>query len=127
MCSDDAGAHLAWANTLNGEQDVYYTHIIPTIVGMNENPDNIALPEISGYPNPFRDQTTIRYKIPADCFVKVVICNIYGEEIRTLVEKYQQTGCYTVNFSEAQLPAGFYLCRISAGSQTGTSRLVKLK
>jgi hypothetical protein len=29
MISDNNGAHLAWANTLNGEQDVYYTHIVP--------------------------------------------------------------------------------------------------
>ena len=31
MISDNSGAHLAWANTLNGEQDVYYTHIDPNV------------------------------------------------------------------------------------------------
>ena len=27
MVSDDSGAHLAWAGTFNGEQDVYYGRI----------------------------------------------------------------------------------------------------
>ncbi len=126
MVSDNEGAHLAWANTLNGEQDVYYTHITPTIVGLNENP---AAPDLllSGYPNPFRDQTTIRYHIQGDCFVKVVICNIYGREILTLVEKAQPSGSYSVNFSDRELSAGFYLCRLSAGTHTVSTRLVKLK
>jgi len=29
MISDDEGAHLAWAGTFNGEQDVYYSYITP--------------------------------------------------------------------------------------------------
>ncbi len=126
MVSDEAGAHLAWANTLNDEQDVYYTHIIPTIVGVNENQQNHDL-SLSCYPNPFRDQTTIHYKTPEACSVKVVICNIYGDVIRTLVDKNQPAGSYSVNFSDDHLAAGYYLCRFSAGSQTETSRLIKLK
>jgi hypothetical protein len=126
MESDNEGAHLAWANTLNLEQDVYYTHIVPTIVGMNENAENSGI-SVSGYPNPFRNQTTIRYNIPEECAVKVLICNLYGVEIRTLVDKNQPAGAYTINFSDELLPAGFYLCRLSAGTQTGTTRLIKFK
>ncbi len=127
MVSDDAGAHLAWANTLNGEQDVYYSYITPQITGMNETTDNHDLSSLTCYPNPFMVQTTVKYKIPGDCAVKLVICNIYGQEIRTLVDKNQAAGTYTVNFSDENLPSGFYLCRLSAGAQTETTRLVKLK
>ncbi|MCX6303644.1 MAG: T9SS type A sorting domain-containing protein [Bacteroidetes bacterium] len=126
MVSDDAGAHLAWANTLNDEQDVYYTHIIPTIVGTDESPENRNI-SVSAFPNPFRDQTTIQYSIQDNCRVKVSVCNIYGEVIRTLVEKSQPAGTYMVDFSDALLPAGFYVCRVSAGVNTETARLVKLK
>lgn len=127
MVSDDGGAHLAWANTLNDEQDVYYTHIIPSIVGMSENPwlkENLSL---SAYPNPFQGKTSIGYKIPAECHVSVVICNLYGTEVATLVEKKQPAGSYTLNFSDESISAGFYLCRITAGTQTETVRLIKLK
>jgi hypothetical protein len=126
MVSDDAGAHLAWANTLNGEQDVYYTHIIPQIVGMNENPGQSEL-ALTGNPNPFRTQTSIRYRIHAECFVKLVICDISGKEIKSLVEEKQPSGDYSVEFSDESLVAGFYLCRLSAGPKTAVTRLVKLK
>ena len=126
MVSDNTGTHLAWANTLNGEQDVYYTHIIPTIVGLNEKPGNQGL-SASVFPNPFRDQTNIRYEIEVPGRVKVVICDLSGTEIRTLVDKNQPAGAFNVNFADENLPAGFYLCRVSVGTQTTTSRLIKLK
>ena len=127
MVSDNAGAHLAWANTLNGEEDVYYTHIIPTIVGLNENQDYQNLLSLAASPNPFKDHSTITYQIPHDGNVKVSICNLYGAEIRTLVDKTQAAGTYKVNFSDENLPAGFYLCRLSFGTQTQTIRLIRLK
>jgi PKD repeat protein len=40
MYSDDEYAHLAWANTLNGEQDVYYTRIDPNIQIANFEAEN---------------------------------------------------------------------------------------
>ena len=57
MVSDNTGAHVAWANTFNGEEDVYYSYIIPPIVlGVNE----IAIKElINIYPNPSSTQFTI--------------------------------------------------------------------
>ena len=49
MVSDNAGANLAWANTLNGEQDVFYSRIIPPVaIAVNEN-SNI---NINIFPNP---------------------------------------------------------------------------
>jgi len=127
MVSDNEGAHLAWANTFNGEQDVYYAHIVPTIVGMNEKAADHDLLSLSCSPNPFRDQTTIRYKIPGNCIVKVVICDLYGNVMMTPVEKSQTAGTYTLNLPGGNLPAGFYICRISAGSQTKSIGLVKLQ
>ena len=59
--------------------------------------------------------------------VKVSICNLFGKEIRTLVEKVQPAGTYALEFSGGLLPAGFYICRLKAGAQTETARLVKLK
>jgi len=50
MVSDSTGAHLAWAGTFNGEQDVYYSHIIPqNSSGIH---DISAHSEITVYPNP---------------------------------------------------------------------------
>src|SRR5436190_3955090 len=50
MISDSTGAHLAWANTLNGEEDAYYSYITPPApVGMNEISGGTSF---SVFPNP---------------------------------------------------------------------------
>jgi hypothetical protein len=126
MVSDNAGAHLAWANTLNGEQDVYYTHIIPTIVGLDEQRAGNGL-SLSAAPNPFRDNTVIRYRLPQEGQVKISIYNISGTEISTLVETLQPAGTYSVDFSGVNLSAGFYSIRLTTGTQTTSTRLIKLK
>jgi len=79
MVSDNDGAHLAWANTLNGEQDVYYSYITPVIpVNINE----IIIPEnISVYPNPNKGVFIIKGISPS---TKVEVYNPVGEKISPL-------------------------------------------
>jgi len=127
MISDSIGAHLAWANTLNGEEDVYYSHIIPPITGIENGQGKDNYCSLSCYPNPFRTQTSIRYQIPDQSFVKLGIYNVYGQEITTLVNKKQAAGIYNVTFSADMLTAGYYLCRLTAGTNTVTTRLVMIK
>ncbi len=127
MESGNTGAHLAWANTLNGEQDVYYSHIIPDVTGIENGQGNDKYYSLTCYPNPVRSQTLIRYQIPDDVFVKLAICDLYGQEITTLVNKKQTAGIYNVTFSVEMFPAGYYFCRMTAGAHAETTRLVIMK
>ncbi len=78
MVSDNTGAHLAWANTLNGEQDVYYSYITPQIsVGLNEIS---KATDFSIYPNPAEGIFII--KGPARPS-RVEIYNVMGEKVYT--------------------------------------------
>jgi len=127
MESGNTGAHLAWANTLNGEEDVYYSYINPLITGTGNAPKTDNYLSVTCYPNPFRDLTTIRYQIPGEGVVKLSVYNVYGQEITTLVNKKQTAGIYNVAFSADMLPAGYYFCRLTAGAHSETTRLVILK
>ena len=50
MVSSNTGAHLAWASTFNGEQDVYYSFITPQpFIGINDVAGNL---NVSVHPNP---------------------------------------------------------------------------
>ncbi|HZX63656.1 MAG TPA: T9SS type A sorting domain-containing protein [Bacteroidales bacterium] len=127
MESGNTGAHLAWANTLNGEEDVYYSFINPLITGTGDIPKTDNYLSVTCYPNPFRDLTTIRYQIPGEGVVKLSVYNVYGQEITTLVNKKQTAGIYNVTFSADMLPAGYYFCRLTPGAHSETTRLVIMK
>jgi len=58
------------------------------------------------YPNPFNPSTIIRYSIPQnekDVTVKLIIFDILGREVRTLVNQKQQPGNYKVEFNATNL------------------------
>jgi hypothetical protein len=126
MKSSTGSAHLAWANTLNGEQDVYYSVITPDITGIDDGRDNDRLYSVAASPDPFRDRTTITYKTAAECPVRISVLNMFGKEIQTLVNSSQPAGTYTVEVDGGGLPAGYYLCRMNAGPFTKTTGLVKI-
>jgi hypothetical protein len=127
MISDNTGARLAWSNTLNNEEDVYYSYINPGLTGIENSQKKDNYYSVSCYPNPFQTQTMIRYQIPDENFVKLEIFNLYGQELTTLLNKKQTAGIYSINFSADMLTAGYYLCRMTAGTHTETTRLVKIE
>jgi hypothetical protein len=127
MVSDNEGAHLAWANTLNDEQDVYYTRITPDLVGLEGPPSRTSGLALDAGPNPFRDQTTIRYTLPASGPVQIDLLDLSGAVVETLVSTTQQAGTHSVTWSDTRLPAGFYLCRLNAAGTEKTIRVVRLR
>ncbi len=79
------------------------------------------------YPNPFNPSTTIRYSIPSSGNVKLVVYNIIGQTVKTLVDKEQSAGSYNVNFNAAGLSSGIYFYKLSAGNYTSIKKMIVLK
>lgn len=71
------------------------------------------------YPNSFNPKTKIKYTIPLNIVsekakVKIVVFDILGKEITTLVNEYQNTGNYEVEFSAEELTSGVYFYKLLA-------------
>ncbi|MCK4273186.1 T9SS type A sorting domain-containing protein, partial [bacterium] len=84
------------------------------------------------YPNPFNLTTTIPYQLDKPAKVRILIYNIMGQQIRYLVNEYQDSGYYAVSWNgENQfgnaVASGIYFCRIKVGSSTKTMRMLLLK
>ncbi len=125
MISDNNGAHFAWANTLNGEEDVYYGRISVTS-GINNFANKVDL-SLSNFPNPFTNQTTINYILPYKSNVKLVIYDVYGKEIKTLVNNEENAGSHKVIFETNNLSGGIYYYRLYAGTSIDSQSLVIIK
>jgi hypothetical protein len=81
------------------------------------------------YPNPFNVETKVVYTLPEAGQVKLVITDMYGKAIRTLVDDTQEAGTHAiiVNGAELNLTAGIYLYRIEvAGATENYVRVNKL-
>lgn len=132
MISDSSGAHLAWANTFNGEQDVYYAHITPLLVAIGDQNNENGIPEkfslSRNYPNPFNPVTHIRFGLPKASQVKITVYNVIGQEVAVLLKEQKDAGFHTIDFVPGDhLASGLYLYRIEAGEFQESRKMVLLK
>ena len=67
------------------------------------------------YPNPFNPATTIRYRLPSASHVDLVVYDMLGRAVATLVNAIQPTGTYESTFDAARLSSGVYIYRLVAG------------
>ncbi|MCB0263931.1 MAG: T9SS type A sorting domain-containing protein [Calditrichaeota bacterium] len=79
------------------------------------------------YPNPFNPSTKIDFELPFSSVVKLTVYNILGEQVKTLVKGFYETGKYTIRWNGTDhagnaITAGIYLLRLEAGRY---SRVVK--
>jgi len=130
MVSDNDGVHLAWANTINGGQDVYYTHLDPeAILALS---DNLASEILNArvYPNPFLDKATISFSIPSEENVSVTVFDILGRKQAILLNGdfsgKQEIVWNGKNTNGNKLSSGLYFISISSGkSKTVLKVLLK--
>ena len=65
------------------------------------------------YPNPFNPTTKIAFDLPKDSKVKLVIYDILGREMKTLVNnEFRSAGKYITEFNGSNMASGVYFARI---------------
>ncbi len=82
---------------------------------------------MQNYPNPFNPSTTIQYVVPVKANVKLVVYDVAGREISTLVNTEQSPGNYTVKFIVNNLPSGVYFYTLRAGNFVSKKKMMLLK
>ena len=86
--------------------------------------------EIRIYPNPFNSSTNIRFHLSEETEVKLAVYNIFGQQIKQLVNEVKSEGSYVVNWNGTnetgtRVPTGIYLCRmLKKGMVTSVTRVV---
>ena len=93
-------------------------------------PDEFALQQ--NYPNPFNPVTTLRYDLPENGLVTIIIYDMLGREVKTLINQSQNAGYRTVIWNATNdygkpVSAGTYLYQIQAGEYISTKKMVLLK
>lgn len=84
------------------------------------------------YPNPFNPVTTIEYSLPQQSHVTIEIYNVLGQKVRTLVDREESAGTYTITWDGTATtgrPAatGVYLYRFQADKHVETKKMLLIK
>ncbi|HCY76856.1 MAG TPA: hypothetical protein DHV28_13120 [Ignavibacteriales bacterium] len=79
------------------------------------------------YPNPFNPGTKISYSINSNQFISIIIFDVLGKEIETLVNEEKPMGSYELNWNAANLTSGVYFYQLRAGNFVETRKMILLK
>ena len=101
-----------------------------SLVDVHGLPEEYALHQ--NYPNPFNPTTTLRYDLPEDATVSVVIYDMMGRQVRTLVSGQASAGYHSTMWNAtnnlgSSVSAGVYIYTIRAGEFRQTKKMVLLK
>jgi beta-glucosidase len=71
------------------------------------------------FPNPFNPSTTIKYGLPRAYHVKLMVYNVLGELLATLVDHVEDPGYHAVPFNASGLASGVYIYRLQVSTPSG--------
>jgi len=89
---------------------------VPTVYSLSQN-----------YPNPFNPETKIQFGLPKAGQVKLVVYDLIGAEVATLVDENMQAGYHNVTFNGINLASGVYFYRLNAGDFVNVKKMVLVK
>ena len=107
--------------------DFQHIPIIQSCSVTSTGPDlETELPiELSNFPNPFRNWTTIQFKTENE-WAKLAIYNGLGAEVKVILNKQLPAGEHQVRFDAGNLPPGSYYYRLQLNGRQKTNRMVKM-
>ena len=94
---------------------------------INDNPIPTNFTLSQNYPNPFNPITKISWQTPVGTHQSLIIYNVLGKEIETLVNEYRPAGKYEIIFRAEDLPSGVYFYQLKADAFVETRKMVLIK
>ena len=82
---------------------------------------------MQNYPNPCNPSTVIRFQISELSRVRLIVYDMLGREVTTLVNEQKTPGNYEVVFDGSGLSSGTYFYKLEAGNFTQVKKLLLIK
>lgn len=110
----------------NGGAEIYKRDFIIGIQPVsNQIPAKFALSQ--NYPNPFNPTTNIEFSVPKASHIKLVIYDILGHEVETLVDGELKAGTYKTDWNASRYSSGVYFYKLVTNGFTETKKMILTK
>jgi photosystem II stability/assembly factor-like uncharacterized protein len=125
--AQEAGEHIVVCiDSLTGISDTAHVHVTLTYIeSMDQIPAGFEL--FQNYPNPFQNTTCIKFNLPKDCNVKLIITDIQGQQIAELLNRDMIAGYHSVEFNMSKLESGIYFYKLEANHFSGIRKMVLIR
>ena len=110
----------------------FSTNLYDVILDIEDESISNNFELFQNYPNPFNPTTTIKYQLPTKvksetANVKLIIYDILGREIATLVNQKQNPGNYEITWDAGNLSSGVYFFAIKYGQFYQAKKMMVVK
>jgi len=125
--------YTVWEDSISGDIQLFGRKSTYNIGAVNDKYSPSSFTLYQNYPNPFNPSTTISYRLNEKGFVKLMIYDIKGSLIKTLVSQTKDPGSYETEFNAKGLASGVYFYRLevfgknSSPAYSDIKKLVLLK
>jgi hypothetical protein len=111
---------------------VYYVYTISGVELVSGVPAATRPAIQKAYPNPFNPQTTIQFSVPKSGPVRVLVFDVHGKHVATLVNQAMNAGVYRVRWNGKSAvgqdaSSGVYYAQIQSRGGSDSGRLVLIK
>ena len=123
-CATDGGCLVT---DINYQIDYSQYDCFGNILSITNNltPQNFEITQV--YPNPFNPITSIHYSLNHNANIQLLIYDIQGRVITTLIDGFQTAGYHSVIWDASKFSSGIYFLNMSSGKITETKKMVLMK
>jgi hypothetical protein len=79
------------------------------------------------YPNPFNPVTNISFKIKNRALTTLKIYDLFGREVKVLVDQILEPNFYSYTFDGSNLSSGVYYYKLTSNNSKITKKMLLLK
>jgi len=129
VLDDQNNVYVTGISIGSGSREDYLTIKYSQIIGIQpistEIPNTFSLSQ--NYPNPFNPSTRIKFAIPKSSFSELIVYDVLGRQVNSLVSEELKAGIYEAEFNASDFPSGVYFYRITAGEFLETKKMILIK
>ncbi|UCG91252.1 MAG: S8 family peptidase, partial [candidate division WOR-3 bacterium] len=127
---------LIWSNTIGENNPERVPVVLHTLlIGVEEDQEFVTSRDLRSLfvaPNPFKNVVRIDFTIPIAQNVKLIVYDVCGRKVRTLIDGVQKQGNFSIIWEGTDdhgkdVSAGIYFCRIESEGDALTNKLILLK